>query len=250
MKKRSLAIIFLVLVIVSIAATGCTDYFGSSESAITSSIASQQSVGIWVTGSGKISVVPDVAVLNLGVQVQKDTVAEAQQEASGAMDAIMAVLDDYSINQEDIQTQQFSIQPLYRWDDGVQTLLGYNVTNIVTVKVRNMDDAGGIIDKAAAAAGDYVRINSIGFTVDEPEAYLEDVREEAMKDAEAKAKQLADLADVNLGKPVYIAESGGGTPPVVYRDFADNAAPEAMETAISPGETEIQLTVQVVYGIS
>ena len=250
MKKRLVAIIFLALVLVSVGAVGCTEYFGSEEDSVNSSIVSQQNVGIWVTGTGKISVVPDIAVLNLGVQVQKDTVSEAQQAAATAMDAIMAVLDDYNVDETDIQTQQLSIQPVYRWDDGKQTLLGYSVTNTITVKVRDIGDAGGIIDAAAAAAGDYIRVNSIGFTVDEPESYLEDVRKEAMEDAEAKAKQLADLGDVKLGKPISITESGDSTPPVIYRDYAESATPDAAGTAISPGELEVSLTVQVVYSIS
>jgi len=249
MKKGLVAVTCLALVILSVAAVGCTEYFGSDESTIDSSIVSQQNIGIWVTGIGNVTVVPDVAVLSLGVQVQKDTVAEAQQEATVAMDAIMAILDDYNIDEGDIQTQQYSIQPVYRWDDGEQILLGYSVTNMVTVKVRDIDDTGGIIDVAAAAGGDYIRVNSISFIVDEPEAYLEDARQEAMEDAEAKAKQLADLGDVELGKPIYIAEAGGSIPPVIYRDYAEGATPDVVETSISPGETEVQLTVQVVYSI-
>ena len=62
-------------------------------------------------------------------------------------------------------------------------------------------------------------------------------------------KQLADLADVKLGKPIYITESGGSIPPVIYRDYAEGATPAVVETSINPGETEIQLTVQVVYSI-
>ncbi len=251
MKKRLVAVVFLALMVVSVGAVGCTDYFGdSSESLINSSIVSQQNVGIWVTGTGKISVAPDVAVLNMGVQAQKDTVAEAQQAATTAMDAIMAVLDDYSIDEADIQTQQISIQPVYRWNEDEQILLGYSVTNSVSVKVRKLDDTGAIIDEAAAAAGDYIRINSIGFTVDEPETYLEDIRKEAMEDAEEKARQLAELGDVKLGAPISIVESGGNTALIVYRDYAEGAAtPDAVKTVVSPGEIEVDLTVQVVYSI-
>jgi len=250
MKKGLVAVTCLALALLSVGAVGCTEYFGGSEeSAINSSIVSQQSVGIWVTGNGKVSVVPDIAVLSLGVQVQKDTVTEAQQEAIVAMNAIMAVLNEYNIDEEDIQTQNFSIQPVYRWDEGEQSLLGYSVTNTLIVKVRNTDDTGDIIDAAADAAADYMRMNSISFTVDEPETYLEDIRQEAMADAKAKAKQLADLGDVKLGKPIYIAESGGSIPPVVYRDYDAEVVQDGDKTPISPGEIEIQLTVQVVYSI-
>lgn len=250
MKRGLLLAICLVMALVTVGAVGCTDYFGSEESGVNQAISSQQDIGIWVTGVGKVAVVPDIAVLVLGVEAQKDTVTEAQQQAATAMDAVMNVLDDYNIEDKDIQTQQFSIQPVYRWDDGQQILLGYRVTNIVTVKIRDIDDTGGIIDAAVTAGGDYTIINSISFTVDEPEAYYEDARQEAMADAEAKAEQLAELGGVGLDKPIYINEySGYVSPPVVYRDYGAAEAPSAPETAISPGEMEIQLTVQVVYSI-
>ena len=249
MRKVLLVAALLSLVLIVIGAVGCGSYFGSDEAEVVGSISSQQNIGIWVTGVSEVPVVPDIAMLSIGVQAQKDTVAEAQQAAVEAMNGVMGVLDTYNIEEKDIQTQQFSIQPVYRWDNGEQTLLGYSVTNIVIVKIRNIDDAGSIIDAAVAAGGDYTRVNSISFTVDEPEAYYEDARQEAMEDAEEKAKQLADLADVKLGKPNYIYEySSNVTPPVIYRDF-DEGAPSAIETSISPGEIEIQLTVEVHYNI-
>lgn len=248
MKKVLLLAALLSLVLVVVGAVGCGSYFGSDEAEVVGSISSQQNIGIWVTGVGEVPVVPDIAVLSIGVQAQKDTVAEAQQAAVEAMNGVMGVLDTYNIEEEDIQTQQFSIQPVYRWDNEEQTLLGYSVTNIVIVKIRDIDDAGSIIDAAVAAGGDYTRVNSICFTVDEPEAYYEDARQEAMEDAEAKANQLAELGGVKLGKPNYIYEYSGYVPPVIYRDF-DEGAPTAAETSISPGEIEIQLTVEVHYGI-
>jgi len=157
MKKGVLLAICLTLVLVVVGVTGCSSYFGSDESDVESSIVSQQNIGIWVTGVGEIPVVPDIAMLSIGVQAQKDTVAEAQQAAAGAMNGVMDVLDSYNIAEADIQTQQFSIQPVYRWTENEQILVGYNVTNIITVKIRNIDDAGSIIDAAVTAGGDYAR---------------------------------------------------------------------------------------------
>ncbi|MFH1662711.1 MAG: SIMPL domain-containing protein [Chloroflexota bacterium] len=249
MKKGLLLTICVVLALVAVGATGCSSYFGSDGSEVVGSIASQQNIGIWVTGVGEVSVVPDIAMLSIGVQAQKDTVTEAQQAAIGAMNGVMGVLDSYNIEEEDIQTQQFSIQPVYNWDEKEQILVGYSVTNIVTVKIRSIDDAGSIIDAAVTAGGDYARVNSISFTVDEPEAYYKDAREEAMKDAEAKAKQLAGLGDVKLGKANYINEySNNVLTPVIYRDYSESA-PTAVETSISPGEIKIRLTVEVHYNI-
>lgn len=251
MKRNLLLAIGIALAMIAVGAVGCEGYFGAGDAEIAKNISSQQNIGIWVTGVGKVAVVPDVALLSLGIEAQATTVAEAQQEAAEAMDAVMNVIDGYGIDEKDIQTQFFSIQPVRRWDNGKEILIGYRVTNIVTVKVRNIDDAGSIIDAAVAAGGDNTRVNSISFTVDEPEAYYGEAREEAMADAEAKAQQLADLGGVKLGKPNYISEySGYISPPIIYRDFEVSEALPTPTTAISPGETEIQLTIQVVYSIS
>lgn len=254
MKRNLLLATGIAFAMIAVGAVGCEGYFGAGDDEIARNISSQQNIGIWVTGVGKVNVVPDIAMLSLGIEAQATSVAEAQQEAAEAMDAVMNVIEGYGVDEKDIQTQFFSIQPVRRWDNGdngKEILIGYRVTNIVTVKVRNIDDAGSIIDAAVAAGGDNARVNSISFTVDEPEAYYGEAREEAMADAEAKAKQLADLGGVKLGKPIYINEySGYISPPIIYRDFEVSEALPAPTTAISPGETEIQLTIQVVYSIS
>ena len=257
MKWRLLLPISLVLVIIAIGTTGCeTLKPPSSTPKVTQSLSgifSQQSTGIWVTGEGKVSVVPDVAILSLGVEVQAATVAEAQSYAATVMTAVLAELDNRGIAEKDIQTRHFSIYPVRRWSEkeGKEVLLGYRVTNTVMVKVRKVDDTGTIIDAVARAGGDYIRINNISFTVDDPTAYHKEVREKAMADAEAKAKQLADLGNVKLGRLTYINE-GGFTPVaremVIEMPPMPAAAPAPM-MPISPGETEIRLTVQVAYSI-
>jgi len=206
-----------------------------------------QQEGIWVSGQGKVTVTPDIATLYLGIEAQADTVAEAQSQAVEAMDAVMTTLTDNGVDEDDIQTQYFSIDQVTRWDDGEQIVIGYRVTNMVTAKVREIDDVGSIIDAVATAGGDLIRINNIAFSVDDPSEYYEEAREEAMADAKAKAEQLADLAGVELGRPTYISE-GTIYSPVVYRDVGmTEAAPPS--TPISPGEIELTLIVQVAYAI-
>jgi uncharacterized protein YggE len=211
---------------------------------------SQQNTGIWVTGEGKVTVTPDVAIVNLGAEAQAKTVEMARKQAEEAMTAVMTELDSYGIAEEDIKTQQFSIYPVRQWYEDREILIGYRVVNMVNVKIREIDDAGNIIDAVAAAGGDYIRINSISFTVDDPTEYYEEVRELAMEDAESKAEQLADLSGVSLGKPTYINEGSIYSP--VTRDVyyaEDEVLAPGATTPISPGETDIRLTVQVVYSI-
>ena len=241
----------LTVLILALSAAGCgTDSGVPGQVTAGNIILSQQNTGIWVSGQGEITVVPDVAVLSLGVEAQADTVAQAREEAAEAMEAIMVVLEDNGVAEKDIKTQYFNIYPVRRWVNDEQVLIGYRVSNTVTVKIRDVEEAGVVIDAVTAAGGDYTRINSISFTVDEPEEYYEEVRELAMADALAKAEQLAALSGVSLGDPTYINE--GSVSPVYrnyYYDSADAAVPEESTTPISAGETEVSLTVQVVYSI-
>ena len=256
MIRKSLIILSVALLFITVGAVGCDTLSPpSSASEVRSQVSgifNQQNTGIWVNGEGEVSVVPDIAVLSLGVEVQASSVAEAQSYAATAMTAVVNELENFGVAEKDIKTSRFSISPVRRWSekDGREILIGYRVNNTVTAKVRDIDNTGAIIDAAARAGGDYIVINSIGFTVDEPSEYYEETRELAMADAKAKAEQLAKLGGVKLGKPIYINESGAYIP--VVRDFyqeAAIAAPAAPTTPISAGEMEIRLSVQVVYGI-
>ena len=152
MKKASLIIIGLVMIVAVVGVAGCDDYFGSDESVVTYDISSQQDVGIWVTGVGSVTVVPDTAILVMGVSTQQDTVVAAQEQAAIAMAEVMDVLDNYNIEEGDIQTSHYSIYPVYDWDEDKQSITGYQVTNTITVTVRFIDDTAGIIDDAGACA--------------------------------------------------------------------------------------------------
>lgn len=211
---------------------------------------SEQSA-IWVSGTGEVTVLPDVAVLSLGVELEEATVQEAMDEAAVAMDRVISTLLAKGIVEKDIQTQWFNIYPVRKWTEWDDTIIGYEVTNTVTVKIRDIDATGRIIDAVAKAGGDLIRIHGVSFTVDDPSPYYVEARAEAVADATAKAKQLADLSGVQLGKPFYISEGGGYTPTPIYRDYAMMSFEESSvpTTSISPGETEIILTVQMAFTI-
>jgi uncharacterized protein YggE len=248
MKKGVLVVLGLTLAVLAVAAAGCDITSPPTQSSETGST---QSTGIWVSGTGKATAVPDVATLTLGVEAQESTVALAQSEASTAMNAIVSALKSGGIAEKDIQTQQYYITPIwtYNRDTGEQTLAGYRVTNTVTAKIRKVADTGDIIQAVVSAGGNYTTINGISFTVDNPAPYQEEARKEAMTDARTKARQLADAAGVSLGAPSYISESGGVAP---VKNVTLPSVPEAPSPApppISPGETEITVNVQVVYEI-
>jgi uncharacterized protein YggE len=244
------------IVVVAFSASGCEylDMASTGEnSQQTISIPPQQNTGIWVTGQGEVMAVPDIASLRLGVEAQADTVAEAQAGASEAMNKVMEALKDNGVAKEDIQTQQFGIYPLTKWDERKNEgiIIGYRVSNIVLAKIREVDRVGEIIEAVAKAGGDLTRIQDITFTVDDPTEYYQEARAKAMEDAKDKATQLADSAGVELGKPTYISE-GPVYWPEVTRGFEEAGAVPipGPETPISPGELKITVSIQVVYAIA
>ena len=255
MKKFWLLAVSLLLVLAVAGLSGCSPdgtTFSGGAANLKINLSSQQE-GVWVNGNGKVSAVPDVAILRLGIEAQEVTVAEAQAQASEAMDKVMAALTDNGVAKKDVQTQYFNIRRVTRWDNvkEQEVVIGYRVTNMVTAKIREIEKVGSIIDAVALAGGDLARVDSIGFSVDDPSAYYEEARQKAVADAEAKAKQLAEVAGVKLGKPTCISESSYIPGPIYRQDMLMEKAAGApmVETPISPGEMEISLTLQVAYAI-
>jgi uncharacterized protein YggE len=218
------------------------------------------SAGIWVSGRGTISVAPDLAMLDFGVETRAANVSDANSQAAMAMDAVIEALKARGVKNEDIQTSQFSIYPRYDYieeeKDGVRSsrevLVGYRVRNSGTVKLRDLDTVGEVIDEVVTAGGDNVRINGIDFTLEDPKPKMAELREMAVADAKSKAKHLADLSEVSVGRLIYISE--GATAPSV-RNFAESldfayAMPAAARApSISGGEVTLSLSVQAGFAI-
>ena len=218
--------------------------------------------GIWVSGQGTISVAPDLAMLDFGVETRAANVSEANSQASIAMDAVIEALKARGVKDEDIQTSRFSIYPRYDYieeeKDGVRSsrevLVGYRVRNSGTVKLRDLDAVGEVIDEVVTAGGDNVRISDISFTLEDPKPKMAELREMAVADAKAKAEHLAELSDVSVGRLIYISE--GGVSPSVrssFRqesDFFAYAMPAAAPApSISGGEVTLSLSVQAGFAI-
>jgi uncharacterized protein YggE len=217
-------------------------------------IISQQNVGLWVNGLGKATATPDVVILSLGVESQEKNVAQAQKGAAEAMNKVMSALKNAGVADKDIQTSQFNVQQITRWDDkqNTQIVLGYRVSNTVITKIRNVDKAGSVIDSVAVAAGDLTRINSISFTVDDPTPYQKMAREKAVQAAMEKARQIAQVSGVKIGKTLYINEGASYTPVVRdnYMKYAGAEMAPPSPTPISAGELEFQVNVEIVYEIN
>lgn len=206
-----------------------------------------------VSGEGEAALAPDMAIVTMAVVREAATAAEALSANNEAMAAVLAELKDAGVADKDVQTSGFSISPRYRQDpstDGgyeAPEITGYQVSNSVTVRVRDLAALGGIIDRSVKLG-----VNdggSITLTNDDPAAAIAEARKEAVADAVAKAKALTEAAGVGLGRIVEINENfARPMPQPLYRaamakEMSDAAVP------IASGENTYTVTVNITYAI-
>ena len=273
---------------------------GWKRQALVNSANESAGLGILAVGSGRATSAPDLASLRLGVESLANTVGEARTTAAEAMTAVIASVKEDGVEEKDIQTGYFSIQPRYtgrevtrcidvetsdgdtEQDDAGQegtnqegtkeqgdltpavgqecfqeyqsVITGYQVSNSVTVIIRDLETIDDVIDGAVEAGGDNIRFNGLLFSLEDTSTLKVDARTAAVTDLKGRAEHLATLGGVGLGDLVYIAEVGRIDPPVVRAEFAlSKAAADfdgAVSTPISPGEVSIEVSVQGQYLIT
>ncbi len=215
--------------------------------------------GIWVTGQASVTVEPDLVLLTVGVETMGETVAEARAEAAGAMDAIIEAVKARGLSEQDVQTQSFNIWPQYEFPEVTsgevrtrrQVLVGYTVNNAARIKIRDVDAVGEIIDDVAAAGGDATRISGIDFSIEDPMPFMSQLREDAVKDALARAEHLASLTGVAVGDLIFIGEAGAGVPLAGGFESEALMARAAFDqaTSVSGGELRLSLNVRAAFSI-
>ncbi len=255
-----------ILALTMSAALACTtetaDDATATDSDMTSSMTGDMSTvlldrsneGIWVTGAGRVSVTPDIATLRVGVETNAEKVGAAMSEAAESMQAVVDSLMSAGIDEDDIQTLNFSVSPRYEWNETLRRseMVGFTVTNTVRAIVRDLDTIADVIDGAVTAGGDNARVDGLSFGVDDRTEAEREARELAMTIALSHATQLASSAGVELGAPFSISESGAAPlaqdMPEMARSFA-LTADEAASTPILAGEQDIVIYVRVGYEI-
>ena len=204
---------------------------------------------IVVAGEGSINAAPDYAAISAGAVTRAKTAGEAAENNAKAMASIIAALTDAGIARNDIQTTQFSLQPVYTVGQpgGEQRLTGFSVTNRVNVKIRDLGKAGAILDRLVAAGA--TEIGTIQYLHSNSSALLDQARQGAVADARRKAELYAKAAGVNLGAVVFIAENTGYAPPIFGKALRAMAA-AAPPTQVMTGEDTLSTQVTVGFGIA
>ncbi|MBI2719072.1 MAG: SIMPL domain-containing protein [Rhizobiales bacterium] len=200
-----------------------------------------------LTGHGEMRIVPDLAVVSVGVTSSADTAAAAVAANTTSMTAVLAALAKAGIATKDIQTANFSVQPRYDYGNGqAPRLLGYDVANTVTVNLRDLAKLGSVLDQAVTAGSN--QVNGISFQTAKPDAALDEARKLAVADAARKAALFAAAGSVSLGNILSISEAAGTAPPVPMQAKIVRAE-GAADVPIAQGEQVIAADVNIVWEI-
>ncbi|ERI11483.1 SIMPL domain-containing protein [Aneurinibacillus aneurinilyticus] len=205
---------------------------------------------ITVSGYGEVTVQPDIAYIQLGLNTTGKTAQEAQEKNAVQFKAIKTALEKRNVPAKDIQTVRFSTMPDYSWDNNKQQLRGYQVEQIIQVTYRDLAGVGPLMDAATAAGAN--RIDNVSFSSEKMEAHRLDATDAALDNARQKAERIAKRAGVTIKGAVQISDGTSPTPPIMYSQVRADSMP-ASEKAINggsqvyPGELKVGSSVTVTY---
>jgi uncharacterized protein len=197
---------------------------------------------VTVVGSGEVRGRPDTATVQIGVESNAATTQAALDQNNTQVQAVIDSIKALGVAEEDIQTRNFNIYP--RYDSDSRQVTGYTVSNAVVVTIRNLDDAGTLLDQVVSEGAN--RIYGISFSVDDPSELIAQARDEAVADARRKAEQLAQGSNATIGDVLVITENVGSPPPMpmLGREVMTQAADAV---PIEAGEQSFSARVQVTY---
>jgi uncharacterized protein len=199
--------------------------------------------GIVVTGFGRVMARPDTGVIDVGAEARAPRLADATAQVDRTMRDVIARVKALGVSDADVRTAVYAVDPIAEprqpGDTAGVRIVGYRVTNVVQVRARGVDRLGAVADAAIGAGANVVR--NIQFTIDDPSRFEADARAQAMRDAAAKAAQIAAAAGVKLGRLLSATESPAGRP--VPRMTM------AMAGSVEPGQLEVSTSIEARYAI-
>jgi uncharacterized protein YggE len=221
---------------------------------------------ISVVGEGEVFATPDIATFSFNVDAKEADAVTAQNKAKEAMDAIVAYLKDAGVAEKDIKTDYYNLNPRYEYPETVCTqygcppqkepkLIGFEVSQSVTVKVRDTAKAGDLLSGVGSKGA--VSVSTLSFTIDDDESLKAEARAKAIEDAKAKAKVLAKNLDARIIRMNgYWEDQNGGGPVPYYGMAADSMKNQSMTMEVAPqaatlptGENKITSKVNISYEI-
>jgi uncharacterized protein YggE len=200
-----------------------------------------------ISAEGKTESAPDMATVNLGVTTEGQTAAAALAANAQHMSALTQALRRAGVAERDIQTANVSVNPQYAYGENTPPrLTGYQASNTVNARVRNVANVGRVIDAAVGAGGNTV--NGVSFSHQDPDAQLDAARRDASTEARRRADLYAQSFGLRVHRIIAISESGGYAPPMPYPVMMQaRMSADAAPTPIAPGEVETRVNLSVTY---
>lgn len=217
---------------------------------------------ISVSGMGEVFAVPDMATFSVTVREEAKDVSTAQDAATKKSNAIFDYLKGAGVEEKDIKTTNYSVNPKYEYSQGVctqyscppskQALVGFEVYQTFEVKVKDPKKAGELLSGVGSKGAS--EVSGLSFTIEDEDQLKSDAREEAIEDAEAKAEELADQLGVKIVRVVGFNENEGGYPiyyakSMAMADGRGGASEAAPAPALPTGENKITSNVNITYEI-
>jgi uncharacterized protein YggE len=196
--------------------------------------------GISVTGTGRVSLAPDIVTVDIGAEARAPQLADATAEVDRRMRDVLARVKTPGV---DVRTIGYNVEPIAESrqpspGDTGSRIVGYRATNIIQARTHDVAGIGRLVDAAVAAGANVVR--SLRFSLDPPDRAESDARRLALQDAASKAQQLAAAAGVKLGRLLAVTESSGGVRPMGVT---------MMAAPVEAGQLDITVIVQARYAI-
>ncbi len=209
---------------------------------------------ITVSGEGKISAKPDIANISLSVVSKGATVKQVTTDNNTKMNQVLAAVKGLGMDPKDITTSQYSLYPEYDYSTygrtGTNKIIGYNLTQEITLKVRDLTKVDDILDGGIKAGAN--QVGALSFDIDDTGPVKKEARKMAFDKAKEKAQEMASQAGVSLGRVVTFTEEAPAYP-MPYYNFAMEAKSADMATApapqVEPGSKELTMNVSVTYEI-
>jgi len=208
-----------------------------------------------INGSGTVYAKSDIANIEVGLRTgTKKTAAEATKDSTTKMDDIIKELKKLNIDEKDIKTTNYNLNPVYNWTDKTgQQLVGYEVNQNLTLKIRDLSKIGDVIAKTTEKGAN--QIGNINFTIDDEYELKNQAREMAIQKAKEKAELIAKQSGMKLGEIKSVYENADYNPsPIMYTnakmDMAAGAVNESLSSpSIQSGQNEIKVDVTLVYEV-
>lgn len=258
MRKIFLVISMVLTVIMLTAILGWPTPTGAVIYAQGTTVPQEPPRSVSVSGTGQVSVQPDIAVVQVGVQTSNSEATAALDSNSEQMQSLLDTLEQAGVAQEDIQTQSIQLQPQYAGASNgmpqpveptagqamtnTPEIVGYIAQNTVEVRINDMANLGSLLDSVVAAGGN--QIMGIRFEISEANDALQQARATAWNDAQQKAEQLAELAGAQLGSVLTINEFSRGPVPVAQ---TSNMMREAAAVPVQPGSQDVNVELQITW---